>query len=68
MEDIVQFICWIGIPAVLLSIGGGWWLMRKAFAPLAGLTKAAERITEHNLSESFRARTMATNWIGWQKC
>jgi signal transduction histidine kinase len=53
VEDIVQFVCWIGIPAVLLSIGGGWWLMRKAFAPLAMLTQAAERINEHNLSEQL---------------
>src|ERR1041385_3120831 len=53
VEDIVQFLCWIGIPAVLLSIGGGWWLMRKAFTPLAALTQAAERITEHNLSEKL---------------
>jgi len=50
VEDIVQLVCWIGIPAVLLSIGGGWWLMRKAFAPLTVLTQAAERINEHNLS------------------
>jgi signal transduction histidine kinase len=53
VEDIVQVMCWIGIPAVLLSIGGGWWLMRKAFAPLTALTKAAERITEYNLSEKL---------------
>jgi signal transduction histidine kinase len=53
VEDIVQLLCWIGIPAVLLSVGGGWWLMRKAFAPLADLTRAAERINEHNLSENL---------------
>jgi signal transduction histidine kinase len=53
VEDIVQFVCWIGIPAVLLSVGGGWWLMRKAFAPLAALTQAAQRINEHNLSEQL---------------
>jgi signal transduction histidine kinase len=53
LEDVVQLLCWIGIPAILLSIGGGWLLMRKAFAPLAALTQAAERITEHNLGEQL---------------
>jgi signal transduction histidine kinase len=53
LEDVIQLVCWIGIPAILLSIGGGWLLMRKAFAPLAALTKAAERINEHNLSEQL---------------
>src|SRR5438552_2194143 len=53
VEDVVQLVCWIGIPAVLLSIGGGWLLMRKAFAPLAALTQAAETINEHNLGEQL---------------
>jgi signal transduction histidine kinase len=51
LEDVIQLVCWIGIPAVLLSIGGGWLLMRKAFAPLASLTSAAERLNEHNLGD-----------------
>lgn len=50
-EDVVGLVCWIGIPAILLSIGGGWWLMRKALAPVAALTQAASRINEHNLRE-----------------
>src|SRR5262245_23315331 len=53
LEDVIQLVCWIGIPAVLLSIGGGWWLMRKAFAPLAALTRAAQRINEHNLTQQL---------------
>ena len=27
----------------LLALGGGWWLMRRALAPVAALTRAAER-------------------------
>jgi signal transduction histidine kinase len=42
---------WIGLPALALSIGGGWWLMRKALGPVALLTRAAEGINEHNLGE-----------------
>ena len=36
-----------------MSIGGGWWLMRKALSPVAALTQAAERINERNLSEQL---------------
>jgi signal transduction histidine kinase len=52
-EDVVDWVCWIGIPAVVLSVGGGWWLMRKALAPIATLTRAAERINERNLGEQL---------------
>ena len=38
----------------VLALGGGWWLMRKALAPVAALTQAAERITEHNLGERLQ--------------
>ncbi len=50
-EDVVDLVGWIGIPALLLSVGGGWWMMRKALAPVAALTEAAGRINEHNLAE-----------------
>jgi len=53
MEEIVEIVLWISIPAAVLSIGGGWWLMRKALAPLAALTQAAEGINERNLSEQL---------------
>ena len=52
-EDVVDWVCWIGIPAVVFSVGGGWWLMRKALAPIAALTRAAERINERNLAEQL---------------
>ena len=45
------FWCWI--PAVVLGIGGGWWLMRRAFEPVAALTAAAERINESTLGEQL---------------
>ena len=52
-EEIVGYVFWIGLPAVLLSIAGGWWLMRKALAPVAALTQAAERLNERNLGEQL---------------
>ncbi len=53
LEEVIDIVLWIGAPVVLLSIGGGWWLMHKALAPVASLTRAAERITEHNLGEQL---------------
>jgi signal transduction histidine kinase len=53
MEEIVEIVLWVSIPAALLSIGGGWWLMRKALAPVAALTRAAERINERNLNQQL---------------
>jgi heavy metal sensor kinase len=50
-EDVTGIVMWCGVPAVLLSIGGGWWLMKKSLAPVAGLTQAAEKISAYNLSE-----------------
>lgn len=52
-DEIVDYVLWIGAPAVVLSIAGGWWLMRKALTPVATLTRAAERITERNLGEQL---------------
>jgi signal transduction histidine kinase len=44
-------ILWCGLPAAMLALVGGWWLMRKSLAPVAALTQAAERINDRNLSE-----------------
>ncbi len=49
--EVVAVIFWWGIPAALLGLAGGWWLMRKAMAPVVTLTHAAAGIHERNLSE-----------------
>jgi len=53
LEELVGIAIWVGVPAVLLSIGGGWWLMHKALAPVATLTEAARRVTETNLNQEL---------------
>jgi signal transduction histidine kinase len=53
LGELVGIVVWVGIPAVLLSIGGGWWLMHKALAPVATLTEAARRVTERNLNQEL---------------
>lgn len=51
LQETLRILFWCGVPALLLAAGGGWWFMRKALTPVAALTRAAERINEHNLHE-----------------
>ncbi|HEX4341746.1 MAG TPA: ATP-binding protein, partial [Verrucomicrobiae bacterium] len=46
-----EMVFQVGLPALALGIAGGWWLTRRALAPVAALTKTAQRITEQNLSD-----------------
>ena len=42
----------LGLPlAVIIIAGGGYLLVRRALTPVEQITRAAERITQHNLSE-----------------
>lgn len=42
----------VGLPlAIILMTAGGYWLIRRALAPVEQVTRAAERITQHNLDE-----------------
>lgn len=50
-EEVVDIILFCAIPAALLGLGGGWWLMRKAMAPIIKITEAAAGIHEQNLRE-----------------
>lgn len=52
-DDVTGIVLWCGIPAALLALAGGWWLMRKALAPVTALTNAAEKIHDHNLHENL---------------
>jgi signal transduction histidine kinase len=53
MQQFVGIVLWIGVPAVVLSLAGGWWLMRKSLAPFSTLTEAARRLNEHNLGQAL---------------
>ena len=48
-REVARIVLWSGAPALLLALGGGWWLTRKALAPVAALTRAAERVNEQSL-------------------
>ena len=49
MEEFLVIALWIGLPAIVLSIGGGWWLMRKALAPVATLTEAVRKLNAQHV-------------------
>jgi signal transduction histidine kinase len=51
MSEVLGVLLWCGLPALALSIGGGWWMTRKALAPVNALTQAAGRISENTLGE-----------------
>jgi signal transduction histidine kinase len=53
-EDFSEFfgiLFWCGVPAAAFALGGGWWLMRKAFTPVTALTRAAEGMNDRNLAQ-----------------
>ncbi len=52
-EDVTQITLSCGLPAAVIALVGGWWLMRKAMSPVAALTDAAARIHESNLHEQL---------------
>lgn len=51
--DITQIISFYGGSAVVIGLLGGWWLTRRAFAPVAALTNAVEKIHERNLGQKL---------------
>ena len=48
--DLVEILTWTVVPAVVLGLAGGWWLTRRALAPVTALTQAVEKIHDHNLA------------------
>jgi heavy metal sensor kinase len=51
ISETSEMVFGVGLPAVLLGLLGGWWLTRKAMAPVSKLTEAITRVHERNLRE-----------------
>jgi signal transduction histidine kinase len=51
LSETSEMLFQVGLPAVILGLVGGWWLTRRALAPVAKLTEAVEKIQERNLRE-----------------
>src|SRR5581483_2302422 len=48
-EDVGDVILWCCLPALVLAVAGGWWLMQKSLEPVASLAQIASNITARNL-------------------
>lgn len=53
-DDVVAMIVWFVMPTALIGLAGGWWLMRKALAPVNALTEAVEKTNERSLGEQLK--------------
>jgi signal transduction histidine kinase len=51
LNEAGELVFQVGLPAVILGLAGGWWLTRKALAPVAALAAAAGHVTERNLTD-----------------
>ena len=51
LDETGEMILEAGLPAILLGALGGWWITRKALAPVTRLTEAVEKIHERNLRD-----------------
>lgn len=52
-EDVAQITLFCGLPAAVLGLAGGWWMMRRAMSSVTALTLATARIHERNLHEQL---------------
>ncbi len=43
LEEVGEVLLFGGLPALLLALAGGWFLMRRALAPVTRLTEAVEK-------------------------
>ena len=53
LEELGEVLVFGGLPAFLLALVGGWFLMRRALAPVTTLTRAVERISTDTLHEQL---------------
>ncbi len=51
LDETGELVFQVGLPAILLGLLGGWWLTRRAMAPVSKLTDAIAKIHERNLRE-----------------
>ena len=52
-DETSEIIFQVGLPAIFFGLLGGWWITRRALAPVTALTKAVERVHDGNLREQL---------------
>jgi signal transduction histidine kinase len=50
LDETGEMLLWVGLPAVIFGLLGGWWITRQALAPVTRLTGVVEKIHERNLN------------------
>ena len=50
-EEVGEIFLFFWLPAMITTVVGGWWLLRRSLKPLDQLTMAAKRINAENLRE-----------------
>src|SRR3569833_3014999 len=50
-DEACEMVFYVGLPAVLLCLLSGWWITRRALAPVVELTRAVEQKHDRNLRE-----------------
>jgi signal transduction histidine kinase len=51
LDETSEMVLDVGLPAVALGLLGGWWITRKALAPVTALTQAVKQKHDRNLRE-----------------
>src|SRR6185312_2649756 len=51
LDETSEMVFYVGLPGVALGLLGGWWITRKALAPVTALTQAVEQKHDRNLGE-----------------
>jgi signal transduction histidine kinase len=51
LEEFGEVMLYGGLPALLLALIGGWFLMRRALSPITTLTRALEHVQADNLHQ-----------------
>lgn len=52
-EEVGEVLLYYVLPGMVVTIAGGWWLLRRSLKPLNDLTLAAERINAENVREAL---------------
>jgi signal transduction histidine kinase len=52
-SEIGEILVYYAVPAIIVTIVGGWWLTRRALSPVQKLTAAASRMGLQNLGEQL---------------
>lgn len=52
-EEVGEVLLLYVLPALIVTVLGGWWLLRRSLAPLDHLTVAAERMSAENIKEAL---------------